>query len=495
MNTFLSKATLAIVVAMSFLLGGQWALAGNLPKWGGATTTTQPQPTQQPTQQPRQPLVSAPAPITAQTIQPTPPSSWTAPGSTSSPTGSTPMQQQPTYQPKPVYQPNTQFQTAPTPLRLQDPIGGPALGVSPPAQSPTGQPAPTESNRQDAPAKKARFRITLNGFKIFAQKGVLPRRGHSYYVAAKVLKYTQWGAILSHGTKTTKVIGHTNKFPGAIKGGTATNNGGFRNGDTYPGSIPYAASGAYNDRLPLLVWEGILEEGGDVVVVEPTIWEKRNGQDIFSVWYNQFPYQITDLLKCGPNEFVPTGVGYPVPQWTSQNPAPIDDLIFSEFRLAGKRVCVSITPRGIFRPLGRNMPDSIPGYTEKIFPDWPSMADPHGLLLNYGKAASIASENQTEPVVLVTYQQPSVDFDNPGGFPYGFIRANQRNSTVLPAGGIQPFWFGSQGNSGALHGQRIFIRTDKLSDMAGFFSAGLAHPIIPDSTAIELYLEIQQLPL
>lgn len=69
--------------------------AGNLPNWGGQTTTTQPQPVQQP----RQPLVSEPAPISAQTVQSQQPRTWTAPTSTSSPTVSTPTQQ---VQPRPV---------------------------------------------------------------------------------------------------------------------------------------------------------------------------------------------------------------------------------------------------------------------------------------------------------------------------------------------------------------------------------------------------------
>ncbi len=481
----MSKSFIAVIVFSSVLLGVQWASAGNLPSWGGAATTTnQPQ-----VQQPGQPLVSEPAPVPAQTVQPPPPSSWSPPrstsGTTSRPSGTAPVQ------PSRSYRPTTRSRTVPSPLLPQ--TGGRALGLSPPRQGSTGSSAKTETAKQDVPKKKARFRITINGFHVFAVKGVLPRRGHSYYIAAKVLKYSQWGAISSNITKATKVIGNTNKFSGAIKGGTTTNNGGFRNGDTYPTSVPYTAAGAYSDRLPLLVWEGVLEEGGDVIVIEPAIWEKREGVDIFNVWRRQIPSRITNLLKCSPNEFSPNGVGDPIPEWTQQNPTPIDDVISSSYRLAGNRICVTITPREIFRPLGRNKPDSIPGYTEKIFPERPSMTDPHGLLLNYSKAEMIANERQIKPVTLVTYEESSNNLDNPGGFPDGFIRANQRNSDVLPAGGIQPFWFGSQGNSGSLNWKEIRIRTGDLSDMANFFSLGIAKPIIPDSTAIELYLQIQKL--
>ncbi len=100
MNISRSKTVFAVLVAAGVLLGGQWASAGNLPKWGGATTTTQPQPVQQP----RQPLVSAPAPIQTQTVQPTQPRTWTTQGTTSG-TGSgttviTPTQQPRSFQPK-----------------------------------------------------------------------------------------------------------------------------------------------------------------------------------------------------------------------------------------------------------------------------------------------------------------------------------------------------------------------------------------------------------
>ena len=107
MNSFLSKAFLAIVVAMSFLLGGELASAGNVPKWGGATTTTQPQPIQQP----RKPLVSQPEAIPAQTVQPQQPRFRTSPSTTSSPTVSTPVHQR-------VSQPKLNSGEAETPMSI-----------------------------------------------------------------------------------------------------------------------------------------------------------------------------------------------------------------------------------------------------------------------------------------------------------------------------------------------------------------------------------------
>ncbi len=482
MNTFLLKSLFTITVAVGVVFGGQLASAGNLPSWGGATTTTQPQPIQPP----RQPLVSEPAPITAQTIQPTPPSSWTAPGNTSSPTGSTPTQQQPTYQPKPVYQPNTQFQTAPTPLRLQNPTGGSALRVSPPAQSPAAG-----DTQEAAPQKKARFRVTINGFRIFAVKGIMPRRGHTYYAAAKVMRYTQGGSYQSHNIKSTKLIGHTNKFPGALKGGTATKNGGFRNGDVYPGSIPYFATGVYNDRLPLLVWEGELEEGGDIVVIEPALWEKRNGESILRAWQQNAPQNIGNLYPCFPRHWDLTQefYGVPIPTQTAQNPAPIDELISGpippwnaptglEDLQESSRICVEITPPALFRPTGRDEPDVIAGLTEKTFyvntdnsyeRGKVDVSFPYGMLLNYSVAEKMANESRTEPVYAVEYWSNS--------FPSGFIRKNKRMETYLPEGGIQVSMFSR------IPSDR---KTMKISGANSAF-------VIPDWTVIELYVQVRRL--
>ncbi len=91
MSIFKSISAIAVVVT-SVLLGVQWVSAAP-PKWGGATTTTQPQPIQQP----RKPLVSQPSANTAQTVQAPQSGTWTTPGTTSgttrSPTVSTPVQQ------------------------------------------------------------------------------------------------------------------------------------------------------------------------------------------------------------------------------------------------------------------------------------------------------------------------------------------------------------------------------------------------------------------
>ncbi len=111
MKIFRSKAALAAVVATSFILHSAAASAGNIRGW---TTTNQPR-----VQQPGKPLVSVPAPNSAQTVQPQP-GTWTNPGDTSSPTVSTPAQQPGPSRPRagPRTTPRTGFSGMPPQLSI-----------------------------------------------------------------------------------------------------------------------------------------------------------------------------------------------------------------------------------------------------------------------------------------------------------------------------------------------------------------------------------------
>lgn len=111
MKIFRLQAALAAVVATSFILYSAAASAGNIRGW---TTTNQPR-----IQQPGKPLVSVPAPNSAQTVQPQP-GTWTNPGNTSSPTVSTPAQQPGPSRPRagPRTTPRTGFGDAPPELSI-----------------------------------------------------------------------------------------------------------------------------------------------------------------------------------------------------------------------------------------------------------------------------------------------------------------------------------------------------------------------------------------
>ena len=102
MNFSMPRSFFAIAVLSGVLLSAQWTWAGNLPVWGGGTTTTQPQ-----IQEPSKPIGSEPTTAPAQTVQPSQPGIWTAPSTTSSPTVTTPIQQPRTFQLQPSVAPRT----------------------------------------------------------------------------------------------------------------------------------------------------------------------------------------------------------------------------------------------------------------------------------------------------------------------------------------------------------------------------------------------------
>ncbi|WP_156826931.1 hypothetical protein [Geopsychrobacter electrodiphilus] len=402
------KTGIFIFITAGFLLIGTWVSAGNLPVWGGTKTTTQP-------------------------IQPTAPSQTNTPA-----------------------QRSLQIQPRQTTV-------APAAG----ARSTSSRPGTTSTPQPATPAKKARFRVTLTGFHVFAIEGVLPRGGLTYYAGAKVMVYSPWGAILRHSFNKSLVVGNNKKVPGAIRGGSATKNGGFRSGDVYPGSPPYAAPGAYPDRIPLVVWEGELVEGGNVVVIEPTLWEKRGSESIFRLWHEQFPNKLNYLIPCPPNGLDQSTTQFPIPAWTQQNQAPIHSLLASANEFRQSRACVNITSESTFRVVGRGSPDI------------PIDIHPHGMLLTYSKAYEMAAEKGTGPVSPVRYDR---------SFPKSLFRGNARGATTFPVGGVQPFWFGR--TSG---GDIVYINMKQAAYVASSLTFGAARPIQPDITAIELYLKVTKI--
>ena len=322
------------------------------------------------------------------------------------------------------------------------------------------------------------------------KRQVLPQGGLTYYVGAKVLEYSPWGAIVSHMFNKSMVVGNTKKYPGAIKGGTATNNGGFRNGDIYPTSPPYAASGAYEDRIPLVVWEGELTEGGNVVVIEPALWEKRGGESIFRLWHEQFPNKIDHLIPCTPDYVDKRSEGYPVPPWTQQDQAPIHSLLATVTAFGGSGVCVKITPEATFNVVGRSDPDMIPGLDPKVSDTGREWRNPHGIVLTYSKAFSMAEGKESGPVASVLYGLGT----SYAKFPKDFVQRNGRGSGPFPVGGVQPFWFGtSPSDHGRSGPASVEIHQKNLGGTVSFLTATAARPIVPDQTAIELYLKVTKI--
>ncbi len=130
--------------------------------------------------------------------------------------------------------------------------------------------------------KKAKYRVTLNGFicnrptndDITQSDGV----DDEVFVAAESRYFSANQPRPTVARVQSMVIGDTNNHPNRLRGGSGHNlfggNGGFLAGDRYPTTTPWTRAGApATDRLPLVVWQGELEEGVSGVYIFPTVWE------------------------------------------------------------------------------------------------------------------------------------------------------------------------------------------------------------------------------
>lgn len=123
-----------------------------------------------------------------------------------------------------------------------------------------------------------RYRITLNGFQVVSPtKEVITFDGAGNEVFAIAYARTfdrTTGAVLNEGSIESAVHGDTEGFAGRVRAGSAKATGGLLQGDRFPTMTPWqGANSASTVTFPLLVWEGPLTDGKEVVVVTPTIWE------------------------------------------------------------------------------------------------------------------------------------------------------------------------------------------------------------------------------
>lgn len=79
-------------------------------------------------------------------------------------------------------------------------------------------------------------------------------------------------------TLQTPVYGDVNSFPSRIQAGSRSSKGGLRTGDAVPASSPTLLQGApLHDRIPMLLWQGTLRQGGGGVAIAPVVWEIDEG--------------------------------------------------------------------------------------------------------------------------------------------------------------------------------------------------------------------------
>lgn len=182
-----------------------------------------------------------------------------------------------------------------------------------------------------APGESGRFRVTLTGFAVNRQSNdnILEAdgKGDEVYLLADVaqydnyFQYSQYDRLnrtpsvlplvaplatyndliirrgrMTRGSFTSNVMGDVNNHgsPSRIQAGSASSLGGLRTGDRFPTNEPWNLTGAPRpDQPPMLLWEGELRKGQDLVVVIPTIWEWDGGNPPLRA---QFTQDVTRFL-------------------------------------------------------------------------------------------------------------------------------------------------------------------------------------------------------
>lgn len=226
------------------------------------------------------------------------------------------------YTPGPVSTPASDF----TKTQLQV-TASVAAGPSPPSGTayppggnsggtpPANAPPPT-----NAPASN-RYRVVATGFRVLHQTkdDFLSRDGHGDEVYGGFMTFhydRTTSQLVDQSLRRTNVIGERGydglgfgdrllrgvggavnlltTIPDAsvkntrIKGGTATQDGGFAQNDVFPAvadpSKTYGAAPTDN-TFPFLVWEGPLTDGRDAIVILPSLWEFDGFPDGFNKWH------------------------------------------------------------------------------------------------------------------------------------------------------------------------------------------------------------------
>jgi len=178
-----------------------------------------------------------------------------------------------------------------TVLRRPTPLPSPHPTTPTPAPAPT--PAPTP-----APAAGGVYRVTLTGFHV----------NHETYDTAletdgkgdEIRIMTTVEDIDANGRSTkpprtlsTPVYGDVNNFPSRVQAGSRSGKGGLRTGDSYPsGGATAPLQGApLTDRIPMLLWQGMLQPGAGGVAIAPVAWEIDEGDVLTSL----FPEEVSIL--------------------------------------------------------------------------------------------------------------------------------------------------------------------------------------------------------
>ena len=167
--------------------------------------------------------------------------------------------------------------------------------------------APKPSNLSQTRTEVGRFRVTLTGYTVNRQTvdNTLETdgKGDEVFILTEVAQYDRYtqdrvgipnagirlgysdelhgdGEITQRRSLISILMGDVNNQtnPPRIQAGFASGLGGLRSGDRFPTNEPWLLVGEpTTDRLPMLLWEGDLRQGRDLVMIVPTVWEWDGG--------------------------------------------------------------------------------------------------------------------------------------------------------------------------------------------------------------------------
>jgi hypothetical protein len=170
-----------------------------------------------------------------------------------------------------------------------------------------------------ATAATGRYRITLAGFQVMIETldDALERDGKRdevYAAASWTLFNRNTRTVSGKGIVRSKTYGDASRWPARVAAGKASTSGGLMTGDVIPtGWGIQGPPPSVHDpmRLPVVVWEGSLTNGQEILVIRPTLWEEDADPSTYALWQQQseafgFPdyhgraQHLTDPLISGP---------------------------------------------------------------------------------------------------------------------------------------------------------------------------------------------------
>jgi hypothetical protein len=177
-------------------------------------------------------------------------------------------------------------------LSLALAVPGPA-----PAQSQASRPAQPvveKPARRLAAVAAGSYRITVAGFRVNHDTYDDPLNGDGWgdevYASVVLQRFNRAsGRLLETRTVTSQTHGDGNAAPERVPQGHASDAGGLTVGDVVPfGWDEHAAKPPVEKgHFPLVVWEGPLSDGGDVLILRPALWEQDGDRTAFDFW-NKF---------------------------------------------------------------------------------------------------------------------------------------------------------------------------------------------------------------